>query len=140
MLHEVESLLWTRSAVREHQRIAYGHVHVGCSELRLDSPVVELHHRVYDRLRVYEHRYAVGIDAEEPMGLDHLESLVYECSGVDRDLCAHAPLGVLEGPFRRDVGQLLGRYVTQGAAAACYYESPHGGVFARKALEYGRVF
>ena len=42
-------------------------------------------------------------DAEEPVGLDQLETLVRERRGVDRDLRAHAPRRVRERLRRGDV-------------------------------------
>ena len=53
--------------------------------------VVELDQRVDDRLRVDDDVDPLVGDAEQVMGLDHLEALVHQRRRVDRDPPAHRP-------------------------------------------------
>ena len=53
---------------------------------------------------------------EEPYGLDELQTLVHQGSRVDGDLCAHVPVGVLEGVCTGLAAQLLGGHAEEGAA------------------------
>ena len=69
----------------------------GMRELGDGGAVGELDHRVDDRLRVDDHLDAVVADAEQLVGLDHLEALVHERRRVDGDLRAHLPGGVGQG-------------------------------------------
>ncbi len=68
--------------------------------------------------------FAAG-DAEEPAGLDHLQALVHEGGGVDRDLRPHAPGRVGEGLLARDAVEALARAVAEGAAGGGEDEPPH---------------
>ena len=60
------------------------------------DPSIELDHRVDDRLRVNDDVDFVGADAEQPVRLDHLESLVHQRRRVDGDLAAHPPRRMLQ--------------------------------------------
>ena len=80
--------------------------HVGHRELGDGGAVGELDHAVHDRLRVHDHVDPVEVDAEQLVGLDHLEALVHERRRVDRDLGAHVPGRVLQRVGDRDVAEL----------------------------------
>ena len=94
------------------QGVADGRAHVGHAQMREDSAVREAHHAVHDALRVEQHRDALVGQAEQVVGLDDLQALVHQGRGVDRDLGAHRPIGMLERLLRRGRGQVGG-----GAAA-----------------------
>ena len=80
--------------------------HVGQRQLGDGGAVGELDHRVHDRLRVHHHLDAVVADAEQLVGLDHLEALVHQRRRVDGDLRTHRPGGMGQGVVDGDVGQL----------------------------------
>ena len=63
----------------------------GIDSWAIDRAVAELDHRVDDRLGVDDHVDGVIGDAEQLVGLDHLEALVHQGGGVDGDLRAHRP-------------------------------------------------
>ena len=71
------------------------------AEVRERRAVAERDERVDDRLRVHDHVDLLVGRAEEPVRLDHLEALVHQRRGVDRDLAAHRPGRVLRAPARR---------------------------------------
>ena len=50
-------------------------------------------------------------DVEEPVCLDHLETLVHQGGAVDGDLGAHIPGWVRQRIARADIGQLIQRPV-----------------------------
>ena len=139
MVEEAEVFRGAHGALGEEQRIADRHAHVGGAELRLDGAVLELDHRVDDRLGMLHDGDAVGLDVEEPPRLDHLEPFVDQGRGVDRDLGAHRPLGVAQGLFDGHRGELLALQVAQRAAAARDDEAAQGRPFACEALEDGRM-
>ena len=58
----------------------------------------------------------VGGDVEEPARFDDFEPLVRHRRRIDRDLRAHAPIGMLESLGERDVFQVGERRVAEGAA------------------------
>ncbi len=86
-----------------------------------------------------QHRYAVGVDAEEPARLDDLEAFVDQSGGVYGYLGAHRPLRVVQRLLGGNVGQRLARQLAQSAAAACYDKPSYGRTLARQTLQYGRV-
>jgi hypothetical protein len=65
--------------------------HVGIPEVRERGTVVQLDQRVHDRLRVHDDVDPIERHPEEVHRLDHLEALVHQSGGVDRDLSAHVP-------------------------------------------------
>ena len=79
--------------------------------------VGELDHRVHDRLRVHHHLDLVVVDAEQLVGLDHLEALVHQRRRVDRDLRAHLPRRVGQRLVDVDVGELGARAAAERPAA-----------------------
>ena len=71
--------------------------------------VGELDHRVDDRLRVHDHLDLVVGDAEQLVGLDHLEALVHQRADESiGDLRAHRPRRMGQRLVDVDVGQLGG--------------------------------
>ena len=62
---------------------------------------------MHDRRRVDDHLDPLVRQAEEVVRLDHLEALVGERGGVDRDLRAHRPRRVREGLLGRDGAQVV---------------------------------
>ena len=55
------------------------------------APSRQAHERVHDRLRLHDDLDAVVRHAEQQVRLDHLEALVHQRGGVDRDARAHRP-------------------------------------------------
>src|SRR5690606_6469582 len=94
---EVETRRFEGEAFGLHEGVQDGHAHVGASELRHQGAVAELHQGVDDRAGVHDDLDAVEPDAEQLVGLDHLQALVHQGGGIDGDLGAHHPRGVLEG-------------------------------------------
>ena len=80
--------------VRPAQRERDRDPHVGRAGLRDRRPVGELDHRVDHRLPVHHHLDRVEADPEQQVGLDHLQALVDQRRGVDRDDRPHVPGGV----------------------------------------------
>ena len=60
------------------------------------APSAQLHEAVDERLRVHDHLDALIRDAEQMVGLHHLEALVHQRGRVDRDLASHRPRRVCE--------------------------------------------
>ena len=71
-------------AVGEPQGVGDGQPHVGQRQLGDRGAVGEGRHRVDDRLRVHGHVDVVVVDAEQLVGLDHLEALVHQRRRIDR--------------------------------------------------------
>jgi hypothetical protein len=84
--------------------------------VRQQRAVAEPHHRVDDRLRVDGDLDPLVRHAEQEVGLDHLEPLVHQRGGVDRDLGAHRPGGMGERLLGRDGGQVGGGEAAKRAA------------------------
>ncbi len=89
-------------------------------------PVVELHDPVYQRLRVHDHVDPLVGRAEQVVGLHHLQALVHEGGGVDRDLPSHRPGGMGEGLLHRHLLQLLPSPSAEGPPARGDGQPPHG--------------
>ena len=53
---------------------------------------------------------------QEPVSLDHLETLVHQCGGVDGDLRAHLPRRVVQGLLLRHPGHIVQRRLSEGPA------------------------
>ena len=68
-----------------------------------------------DRLWVYDDINLIRTNTEEPMGFDDLEPFVHERGGVDRDLPAHPPRGMLQGFFRGDALKLRRSTAAEGS-------------------------
>ena len=79
--------------------------------------------------------------AEQPDGLDELQTLVHQGSGVNGDLGAHVPVGVLEGIGLGLAPQLLGLHPEERAAGSREQNLGQtlGALFILQALEDGRV-
>ena len=99
------------------ERVPDRQPHVGHAQLGDRGSVAELGHRVHDRLRMDDHLDPVVVDAEQLVGLDHLEPLVHERARVDRDLGSHRPRRVGERLGDRDVRQLVGGAAAERPAA-----------------------
>ena len=65
-----------------------------------DRTVAKFHKSVHNRLRVNEDVDLLGLEREQVMSLDDLETLVHQCRGIDRDFRAHDPIGMTQGLFR----------------------------------------
>jgi hypothetical protein len=112
-------------AVGVGEGVTDGQSHVGGRELGDSGPVGELHHRVYDRLGMNNHRHPVVVDAEQLMGLDDLEALVHQGGGVHGDLGAHAPGGMGQGLLHRDPLELGSRPAPERSAAGGEHQPGH---------------
>ncbi len=60
-----------------------------------------------DALGMHQHLYPRRIDIKEPAGLDHLQPLIDQGRGIDRDLPPHGPGRVLQGILRPHILKLL---------------------------------
>ena len=80
-----------------------------------------------------------GVDAEKPLGLDHLKAFVHQRRTVDGHLAAHAPVGVLEGLRQGYRSQFLSFHAAEGAAAGGEQYLVHRADLAHEALEDGRM-
>ena len=70
-----------------------------------------------DRLRVNDDLDVVVVQAKEVVGLDHLQALVHQGGGIDRDLAPHAPVGVAGGIGHGGLVQISRVPVAEGTAA-----------------------
>ena len=96
-----------RGALGVGERVGDRDAHVRVPEVRDRGAVAEPDHPVDDRRRVDDHLDAVVRDGEEEVRLDHLEALVGERRGVDRDLRSHRPRRVRERLLGGDVVELV---------------------------------
>ena len=127
-------------AVRKSEGILYGQAHVGHAQLGFHGTVGKLHRAVHHALRMDEHLYAVGRDAEEPLGLDHLKAFVHHRCAVDGDFGPHLPGRMAQRVGAGHLLQLFVRYVSERAARCREQQFFHRVVaLAHQALEYGRV-
>src|SRR6185437_15492508 len=110
-LGEVEPRARRRNAARPAERVGNRRAHVGRAELRQHRAVAVIDQAVYHRLRMHHDLDLARAEAEEMMRLDHLEALVHHGRGIDRDLGAHAPVGMRYRLFRRDVAHRLARTI-----------------------------
>jgi hypothetical protein len=79
-------------------------------------------------------------EPEQQVRLDHLQALVHQGGGVDRDQRPHLPGGMGQGLFRRDVGQGLAAPAAEGPAAGGQHQPPDlGSPPGPQALGDGRV-
>ena len=78
---------------------------------------------------------------EQPHSLDELEALVHQGGAVDGDLCAHVPVGMLEGVGLGLAPQLFGLHAEEGAAGGRQQDLGQalGALLILQALEDGRV-
>ena len=93
-----------------------------------------------NRLWMYQYLYLLGIDTEEPLGLNHFEALVHHRSRINGNLCAHIPGRMFQSISLRHVGYLLHRLQTErtaGSRQQDLFYRVH--VLAHKTLEDGRV-
>ena len=107
--------------------VADGQPHVGLGQLGQRRPVAQLHHGVHDRLGVHDDVDPVVVDAEELVGLDHLEALVHEGRRVDGDLRSHRPGRVGQRVGHRDRAEPLGRPAAERAARGGEEQPGHVG-------------
>lgn len=125
---------------RMQQRMLDGKRHRRRRELREHGAVVELDEAVHDALGVEDGLTLVMAQAEEALGLDEFEALVGERGGIDGDLGAHRPIGVLDGIGRSDVREFFQRPVPERAATGGEDDAPHAGLrVALHALKNGAV-
>ena len=78
--------------------------------------IAELHRRMHDALALHHDLDLLRRQAEQPHCLDQLQTLVHQGGRVNGDLCAHVPVGVLEGIRLGLTAQLLGLHPEEGAA------------------------
>ena len=93
-----------------------------------------------DALRMNENLYLVGLDTEEPLGLDDLKAFVHHRRGVDGDLGPHVPSGMAQGVSLGDGLQLFHGEIAEGPAGGREQNLFDGVVvFTDETLENGRV-
>ena len=105
-----------RQAVGKSQRVGDRNRHVGLGHLGDHRAVDHLDHRMNDALRMDDDRDALGGKIEQPARLDYFEPLVHQGRGIDRDLVAHPPGGMVErlgDGYRREA---IGRQAQKRAA------------------------
>jgi hypothetical protein len=76
------------------------------AEVRERGAVVEVDQRVHDRLGMHHYLDALVRHSEQVMGLDHLEPLVHQGRGIDRDPPPHVPRRVRQRLFRADLAEI----------------------------------
>ena len=84
-----------------------GQTHIGHAQLGFYRSVLELHHRVDDRLGMYYYLNLFGAHAEEPFGFDYFEALVHHRSRVDGYLGSHVPVGMMQSLRLGDRAELV---------------------------------
>ena len=122
---QVERRHGRRRAPRVRERVRDRHPHVRQPEMRERCAVAEADERVDGRGRMHEHLDPVVRDPEEHVRLDHLEALVRERGGVDRDLRPHRPGRVRQRLLDGDVRQLRARAAAERAARGRDHERVH---------------
>ena len=115
---QVERCERRRGALGVRERVRDRHAHVRIAEVRERGAVAEADERMDDRRRLDRDLDPVVGNAEEEVRLDHLEPLVRERRGVDRDLRAHAPGRMRERLLGRDVLELGARPAAERPAAS----------------------
>ena len=137
---EIQFPVVERQALGETECQLDGLAHVRAAQLGQDGPVFKFDHGVDDRFGVYHYVDAVGSGAEEPAGLDDLESFVHHRSGIDGDFGAHRPVGMLEGVGLRCGCNLLLRPIAERASGGCeMYFFEFVSLGGEQALEDGRM-
>ena len=106
-LFQIEPGAGGGTSLRVGQGILDGQSHVRRRELRNDTSVNKLDHRMYHALGMNHNLDLIGLEIEQPARFDHLERLVHERGRVDRDLWPHLPGRVPGRLERRDVDELL---------------------------------
>lgn len=114
---EIERLHAAVQPLRIGERQLNGQLHGGIAQLRQNAAVRELHHRMYDALRLYDGMNLFERRIIQPFGLDDLEALVQKGGAVYRDFGAHVPGGVPQRVGGRHPLQLLSRVRIERPAA-----------------------
>src|ERR1700751_2917020 len=70
----------------------------------------------------------IGADTKEPASFDDLEALVHHGGGIDGDAVAHAPVGVGEGLFDGNVGEIFDGHFAKRAAGSGENEAADFGI------------
>ena len=104
--------------LRIRESIAYGKFHIGNPQLGDHRTIFELNHRMDHRLRMHLNLYLFRCKPEQPLRLDHLEPLVHHRRRIDRDLCPHAPVRVLQRLCFSHDCQFLHCLGTEGATGS----------------------
>ena len=145
-LGHVERLYTGSNALRPRQCLCDRCAHVGRAELRQQGTVYVSDQRVHQTLRVHHHVDLRLGQAEQQRRLDDLEPFVHERGGVDRDLAAHFPLGVIACFIGRDMRQPRQFHRTKWPSGRGQDQARHaashvaGQIVRRHALENRVVF
>ena len=78
--------------------------------------VGKLHSRVHNAFALDNNLNLILRQAKQPDSLNQLQTFVHQGGGIDRDLSAHIPVGVLEGIRLGFAAQLLGRHTKEWSA------------------------
>ena len=89
---------------------------------------------------VHHHLDPFPGNVEQPVGFDHLESLVHQRCRVDGNLLSHLPGGMPKGLLRRHAFDFLQRRRAEGAAGRGNQQPQNLVVLALKALPDGAGF
>ena len=140
MVEQVEALASERQSLGVGEGVLDRQTHVRHAQLGLHRSVLKLHSTMDDTLRMHQHLYLTGLDTKEPLGLDHLETLVHHRSRVDGDLGAHIPRGVFQRISLRHMGYLVHRLQAEGTTRGRQQNLFNAVlILADKTLEDGRV-
>ena len=106
------------SPVRITKRVLDGKAHIRLADLGKNRSVAELHHGMYQTLRLYHDADFFHRHTEQKTCLDHLQTFVYQCRGVDRDFRSHAPVRVLQCILRAHIFQFFPLFAAERPAGS----------------------
>ena len=93
---KVQTITGQEPTFRIIQCILDRKLHIRSSKLCHYSAIFEFHHRMNDTLRLNHHLNVVNIHIKEPLCLHYFQSLVYQCSRIDRNLLSHGPVRMFQ--------------------------------------------
>src|SRR5260221_1023296 len=117
------------NTVRVGERVQNGQLHAWRTELSHHAAVDELDERMHDALRMHDDVDALVRNAEEIVGLDHLQGLVGKRGAVHGDLRSHLPCGMPQRLLRCRIRDAVGTPVTKWTARRRQHDPadlPHG--------------
>ena len=134
-LGEIQGLDGRFPTLRIAERELDGDAHIGGAQMRLHAAVGELHHGMDGALRLNHHADLVIGHVEQVMRFDDLQALVHKRGGIDGDLRAHVPRGMVQRLSRGDAIKIGALPAAEGAAGGRYPQAGDLSLgFAQQAL------